>query len=382
MTISSYNQFGGGGINNQKMAIIGAAVNAFEKSIPFALPRISEMDQLNKNYEKYDYAEIFDESIILSILRDHKVEIVPFSDAAEFDISYEDCFWKTFHLFESRAFLEDNDRGRLISGLVRSFVPRAIESAPFLRLNEAIHNRDGEILFCQFRIENDWIVHCANEIVKVRSPFEELYVDYMSIVFKIANTFPKVRNLFVCADELSMPISKNFLKENVWKTFGLRILFKSDFLGLDSSEYFRPNEQSLIDMALCMDGNDFVGTTRSTFSNMVSLQRYCSKPAVGRAFVYNHRSIFLKQRRDNGASAALEQAVEVNGRELIINESELARLVDGDVNRVLQLRQNAHFSFDSMVENGDFFEISNAKMDNYMSVPGVLFIRKNNAIIL
>lgn len=315
-------------------------------------------------------------------MKKYGIATVPFSADLDFDISYEDCFWKTFHLFAHSEFLKEDLKGQLIYDLIGAFVPRVLVTSSFRRLREAIHNRDGEVLFCQFRIENDWIVHCRNEIIKVRSASEELYVDYMKIGLKIANTFPNIRNVFICADEPSMPASKEQIKLDLLQTFGIRALFKTDFLGTSGDDFFRPNEHSLIDMALCVDGKNFVGTTRSTFSNMVALQRYSAEAHKEQSYIYNHMSLRLKRRVDNGAAASVDQAVPVSGKEIVIKDTHIAKLMENGAEHPVLLREGASLSFEDTVDYGEKIELQKPLFDERLQLTGNVILDKSHIVML
>ncbi|WP_113596099.1 O-fucosyltransferase family protein [Novacetimonas cocois] len=380
MLVSSYNQIGGGGINNQKMAIMGALMNAREKGIPFSVPLISEMDQVNGNYEKYGFDVLFHRQGIEEFCRRHAIGMVEYDEGNEFDESYEAFFWKTFHILESDPFSGPDGMRDIFVDLINIFMPKISGSDLFARLSEAIGNRVGEVASCQFRIERDWIVHCRNELSKTASDCDELYVGYDAILYKIRNTFPDLRNLFICVDEPAMPVVKDVIKKRSAE-YGIHSMFKSDFIGPSEYDALRPNERSLLDMELCINHSRFIGNTKSTFSNMVSVQRFCRNGTDDRDHIYNHRSMFLRRRLDRGVSISATNSVAFMDNEVLFRNGLI--LIDRDTNASLfDIRPGTRLVAQDITDGGDVLCLRNISFNGRDFHDGVFACAKEDVVRL
>jgi hypothetical protein len=83
--------------------------------------------------------------------------------------------------------------------------------------------------------------------------------------------------------------------------FGMRLYWKSDFMAAEQIAALNPLERSIIDFELCLRAHNFVGLTRSTFSNLVTFQKFVQRQKrIITDYIYNTDSAWLNQRTDNG----------------------------------------------------------------------------------
>jgi hypothetical protein len=129
--------------------------------------------------------------------------------------------------------------------------------------------RDG-LVALQLRIERDWRLYLQRKNVWSRTdPRKEfLTVDPADIFRKLRATpgFERTSAIWACCDEDDLVETKQELKA-IASGFGLELLFKSDLpdeIVLPASPIMR----SMVDFTVCRMLPCYVGTTRSTFSNM------------------------------------------------------------------------------------------------------------------
>ena len=99
-----------------------------------------------------------------------------------------------------------------------------------------------------------------------------------------------------CCDEDDLIVSKDDLKSQA-ALFGYNLLFKTDL----PAEIQLPQERtrkSMVDFTVCMGLNEYVGLTRSTFSNQLFLMNeYGRCPEGARHYIYNNIGDALLERR-------------------------------------------------------------------------------------
>jgi len=90
------------------------------------------------------------------------------------------------------------------------------------------------------------------------------------------------------------------------------LVFKSDFLSRAQMAALKPVNLSLLDFEMAMAAEVFVGTSRSTFSNLAALQKLCANAnAPARHFIYNRAGPSLWARTDLGCHADPVAATEI-----------------------------------------------------------------------
>ena len=103
-------------------------------------------------------------------------------------------------------------------------------------------------------------------------------------------------------DEAALPRTPDSLRESCWNEHQIYLVFKSDFLTFDDMRHLKPVNLSLIDFEIALSAETFVGTSRSTFSNLAALQRNFMGKTLNH-FVYNKRGPHLVKRTDCGRHA-------------------------------------------------------------------------------
>jgi hypothetical protein len=296
-----YNAVGGGGISNQKMALLGLFIIAYETKAAISLPYIRVMDQVNKIYDAIPIAQVFDEIRIREFAARWAIDVV---DCAPEDLphGYDRFFWRTVDVFENMPF---SSRNETLSDLALDFLgslrSRVGDSQLFRQLRKLVFHDREVLIAAQFRIERDWERHVVDNLrVKNLGP-EDFLLSYDAIVGKIVSTFPDLKSIYFICDEPACDVSKDVMRNVVHDRFGVDLIWKSDFLGDFDRNLLTPLHLSLLDFEMGMDALCFVGLSRSTFSNMITLQKHSIlQQHIMAHFIYNKASPEIARRTDNG----------------------------------------------------------------------------------
>lgn len=138
------------------------------------------------------------------------------------------------------------------------------------RYNYKIVNLFGKIENAiHIRTENDWLEY--SEMKKNLDPEQEVYyIDLDSIINMYKNKW-STQDVFFTTGEEHLNIQNTFLKNNI------------------NSKYIYNNlsyiENAAINFELCCRAENFIGTSRSTFSNLISLNRSLNNK--NNSYIYN-----------------------------------------------------------------------------------------------
>lgn len=291
-----------GGLNNQKLALLGLFVRAFELRRPIILPEMSVKDIASYTEYPLNFSEVFDIGRIFEFAKRHRIEVLT-DNAADLPTGG----WEYFGVGAGRVGQcatrpnEINTQSELVMDFMNSLVPSGRLTRLLERLKSEIFGTHGVGLASQFRIESDWLKHSEQHLKnRIKGP-EDYYLPYDRIVRKIAKTMPSEKRILVICDEHSISVSKAEMKKESLEAFDVQLFFKSDFLTQGDLEGLNPLERSIIDFELATSASIFVGLTRSTFSNLVTFTKYSrSGKQVMTDYIYNNNSPELSQRTDNG----------------------------------------------------------------------------------
>jgi len=293
--------FHDGGLNNQKLALLGLFKAAHESDCAVALPRMSILDQVEMSRRPVPFGAVFDLASITSFADRYGIRI---SEAGP-SIKGPDG-WHYFA--KGRQYLNGyfSDRARDAAyrfppDFFRSLVPLARGSYVLRKLHDDVYERLGVSVAAQFRIEADWQRHSERDLRGPLGGREDYLPHFERIVEKILNTLPDTRHVYVTCDEAALPVSTVAMRQACRARFGIELLWKSTFLTRFELALLTPLELSLIDFEMALRAPRFVGMTRSTFSNLVTFEKYCliDKP-IREHYIYNTNGDTLGRRTDNG----------------------------------------------------------------------------------
>ena len=289
-----------GGINNQKLALLGLILEAGERGCPIYLPRLygKEFNDSLSTFHAFD--DIFDLSLIAGFLDRWNIAVVPAPNRTYAD-RIERGGWNYFskgawHLAEARR----HSTGVVVKDFFRSLRPQLLKSSFFTRLCTAIFEEQRIDIVNQLRIEADWREHCRYNLDPVLPQPEDYNIDASLILRKTRETLRPEAVLVTC-DERYLPCTKAELTAQVRRERGICILWKSDFMAPADLDGLGVLERSLLDFELAKTARTFVGMSRSTFASLATFERYCSRfQDYGEDYIYNLPSERLGLRIDFG----------------------------------------------------------------------------------
>lgn len=292
--VCGYATHGGGGITNQKMAFIGALLGSFETGKSFVIPKFTEMDQVKNIYTPYDFEYLFDIEVFNEFTKRWGIKIYS-GDNYLYDNNYEDYFWKTFNVFNEGMFDgKHKERDSFVSDAIRSMVPKITNGSTFNIIKSFFGSLQG-ISISQFRIEKDWQEHSLY-LKDTYDTDDDIYLDHNGICKKIKEKIFDIKNLYVVCDENALTKDKMEIKKDAFNIHGINIIFKSDLISEFDFNSLTPLQLSIIDFEISLLAKTFIGNSHSTFSNMVTLNKFLRDGVQPKMhFIYNKKGpLFLR----------------------------------------------------------------------------------------
>ncbi len=306
-------RYNGGGLNNQKLALFGLFLKAWRDGPRrVILPDLRLFDHRLSDLSNYGLI-IFDEALQRGPLRAfaarHGIEILDLPPRG--DEGGWDYFHEAMNYIPRAALLGDLTPESFVCDFFRSLVPAVEHAGLAQRVINAAFGRQGIRLALQLRIETDWADHVAHRLGPAIAVVEDNGPTFPEIVRKICNT-AQVNGrpgIYVVCDEAALPVPKEDIRGAIRREFGIDLFWKSDLIAQDELAKLSLLDLSMLDFDLCLAAELFVGLTRSTFSNMVALEKYSRTQApVERHYIYNMLGPRLALRTDNGAFEVPELA--------------------------------------------------------------------------
>ncbi len=311
--VAGYAPHPGGGINNQKMAIAAAFLAARENRLKLVLPMITQMDQVNGGCEPEPFGAVFDEGKIREFAERHEIEIINEPGQAGYAGKYETYFWQMYRIFETELFKgRETPTEAFLKNFFNSLEPLVTRLPELQVIRRSAFESPVATVAVQFRVERDWQKHCVENLPKMAGPEEERFVPFQRIMEKVKNALPGTKRIFAICDEAALPVQPAYLRDFCFSHYQIYLVFKSDFLSKAQMAALKPVNLSLLDFEMAMAAAVFVGTSRSTFSNLVALQKHCANAnAPARHFIYNRAGPGLWARTDFGRHADPVGATEI-----------------------------------------------------------------------
>jgi hypothetical protein len=290
-----------GGLNNQKLALFGLFLKAFrEGPRQIVLPDLLLFDQVSFNHVPVP----IDRGVRLDPLREfaarHDVEIL------DLPARGDEGGWDYFHYGNNyipyAALTNELAPDSFVCDFFRSLQSNIDASAQLRKVAHAVFKESGVGVVAQLRIENDWHSHTAHRLTPFAAPSEDNNPSFTDIIGKIKRTIDDADAIYVVCDEAALPVGKSEIRAAIKSEFGIDLFWKSDFLNADELDEMSLLDLSSLDFEMAVAAESFVGLTRSTFSNLVSLEKYVrTRAPAKRHFVYNIAGAKLELRTDNGA---------------------------------------------------------------------------------
>jgi hypothetical protein len=294
--------FNNGGLNNQKLALLGLVLKACEAGQPIIVPALGVKDLVAKTDVPVPFRAVYDIEAMRAFAEKYGIKLIE-GDVRPLPVGGWDCMSFGAQCC-GRAALHPDQPDHLTSATFDFF--RALRPVPRLQaivdhLAKTLFNEHDIMVAAQFRIETDWEFHSAVTLRPTINEPEDFFLTYEQIVAKIAKTLACPTGILVICDEAAVATPKAEIRQVCQSRFGMRLYWKSDFMAAEQIAALNPLERSIIDFELCLRAHNFVGLTRSTFSNLVTFQKFVQRQKrIITDYIYNTDSAWLNQRTDNG----------------------------------------------------------------------------------
>ncbi|WP_027488256.1 O-fucosyltransferase family protein [Allorhizobium undicola] len=283
-----------GGLNNQKMSILGLIVEAKKYDGIVNIPDIIHdwtptVEGRGTNFIKTNEVYAMDEL-------EEIIQIT--NEIAGTILSFSDCFASGSKKIKEEGGLPPeelmcNETARILSAL-----------KPVANIQCEINRLVGEMpkgtAGVQLRVERDWKNHLNSRRsrgIKLDSG-RELILNPRRIFEKIRNNDKdgEITTLFLCCDEDDLMHKKSEISDMAGK-FGLSVIFKSEISTafLDSRL-----KRSLVDFGICLKLDTYIGLSLSTFSNLLCLTKSFEIKGKPNHFIYDAPGDVTVARNDFG----------------------------------------------------------------------------------
>lgn len=296
-----------GGLNNQKLALLGLFTQAKYYNKPIVLPDLwstTSDDQTNSKiplYNLYDTQKLheFAQSEGRTIL-----DTAPDGDVGGWHFFRCGCGHIETVTQENRMNSDD-----ISCRFFRALLPKIKNSEIFNILTDEIFNKIKINLVVQLRIEKDWLEYSDITLAKSIGDKGDYAPTFLDILQKIKNTLPNQKYILATCNEAALTIPKDEIRKLVRDKFSMEVYWKSDFLIEEKLKKLNTLDLSMLDFELAIHSENYIGTTYSTFSNLVSFEKYSrTQSSVKNHFVYNANGNRLLNRHDNGAFSDVARA--------------------------------------------------------------------------
>ncbi|WP_027488257.1 O-fucosyltransferase family protein [Allorhizobium undicola] len=201
-----------------------------------------------------------------------------------------------------KAAQEAIDQEAGCSGIERSPVAKAFAAfapTPALQgeIDRITNSLPPQVAAMQLRIERDWLAYAQRKGWRdgaVKGGCETV-LNHYRIFDKIAASEEGITTIFACCDEDDLTIPPDVIRQDA-KERGIDLIFKSDFVINCTSRL----QRSVIDFGICLKLNKYVGTPRSTFSNILCMVKAFEISSAPEHYVFDAASEKIERRWDCG----------------------------------------------------------------------------------
>lgn len=192
--------------------------------------------------------------------------------------------------YSVKKICKQRKNGKIEKDETKLRVLKALKLKPELQKVVDYYKSDKKYTALQIRTESDWERYAK---VKKAAKNEKIFVSLDGII-KMLSDFEMIGGLFFTSGQNHLKISYNLKKE-----------------GINSQYCYEPDYEyeinAAINFEICCQAEYFIGLSRSTFSNLISLKR-----AVvlnnDQSFIYNYKDKILR-RQDKGLQMLGELAL-------------------------------------------------------------------------
>jgi len=297
----------GGGINNQKFALLGLFVTVWRTGPKqIVLPDVTDYDVSLPAKPQVPFGQVFDIEAIQRFAASHGIEILPRHhrvDGRSWDYMNAGAAWVANNAHQGTLTADD-----VGCEFFRHLVPLIGASSILRDLARRVFTDMGIQVVLQLRIEQDWARHAREELRPLLGATEDYAPSFETILRKVKASLPAWKHgIYAACDENDLPLDKETIRALARRQVGIELLWKSDLL---ARARLSALSRSLLDFEMALRAPVFVGLTRSSFSNLAAFETFCRTRAPAPAhYIYDTKSLLLQQRRDNGAGRSPREAI-------------------------------------------------------------------------
>lgn len=301
--------YNNGGLNYQKMTLLGLFLRAWRQGTRrVMLPDWYSLDTVSSNSAPVPFADVMRIEPLRDFAARYGIEIIdgpPRGEPGGWDYAAD-----AHHYVSHAGLLNELTADSFACDFFRSLVPTASASRLTARLADLAFRERGIRVAVQLRIEKEWAPHAARWFTPEVGTTEDNVLSHGEIIRKIRDTAIDIGSqIYVVCDEPGLPVPKAQIRDEIRDEFGVELIWKSDLLPAEELAQLSPLQLSMLDFEMCVAAESFVGLSRSSFSNMVALEKYARRRApVERHYIYNVAGPSLASRHDNGAFAVAQLA--------------------------------------------------------------------------
>lgn len=309
--------YNNGGLNNQKMALLGlmAAAHALpESQREVALPDLYNFTVEKLSIDRLPFSDHFYEEPLREVMARYGISVVPSRSTWDDEGRIIKCGWNYFRqsseIIRALSLDRSGAPASFAAAFLRSLIPRISHSEEFAAVASKLFLHEGVSVVAQLRVESDWVTHSINGLKGRLSADEDYCISADQIIAKIRNTLGDTGPIYVTCNERYLPSLKDEIRKTVKEKTGADIIFKSDIVAEDIGGRMGNFSLSVFDFEIAKMAPIFVGLTRSTFANMLALERFVTGfSATKRDYAYNLPGAALGLRTDFGTQTSPEAAV-------------------------------------------------------------------------
>lgn len=299
-----------GGLNNQKLALLGMFLTARRTGVRrIILPEFFSADPNRFSGRAVPFDQVFNAARVAEFAARYDLEVVP--DTPPDDEGGWDFFNAASTYISHNAGARNLGPDDFSLDFFRAMEPRITQSGLARRLSETVFAERGIQVALQLRVEIDWVRYTSASLVPSLSEIEEPELSFVTIIRKTQEGLKASEaGVFVTCDEAYLPFGKSIIRDVIKQELGINLVFKSDLLTTDERRQLSRLEMTILDFEMAVSAPFYVGQSRSTFSNLVALERYArSRSPVNNHYIYNLKGRGLGRRTDNGAYAVAEMVI-------------------------------------------------------------------------
>jgi hypothetical protein len=291
------------GLTNQKFALLGLIANALQAGRAIRLPLIGQYDARQiRIASSLPFEEVFDLDAFLAFAHDVGLVVKRdgrFSDNVKFNPMFAEGSWRA----RARWLVPDSLPERYWAAMRPApALQRVVEAA-----RRQVFAAPVPHVTLQFRVEADFQAYVPMRYG--RRGTDDITTCPSRILEKLARRFgSSISQVYVCCDAAALSDSPAAIAAEALECYGYQLVWQSDIEhGLQPQDFAL---RSLLDFEIAAASDVFIGTSRSTFANMVCHHAIARRGAgASRHFVYNALSDRVIERHDGGRCACPADAV-------------------------------------------------------------------------